>query len=129
MTVFGKAPPPLSDSRQGGVTVIARGTVLTGELSGSAPVRVEGAVKGRISLTAALEVAEGARVEAEVTATRVVVAGTILGNVSASEMVSLESSGHLRGDVVCPALQVIEGATLDGRISMRQAAPAGKPSS
>ncbi len=75
-------------------------------------------MKGSISLTAALEIAQGATVEADVTATRVVVTGTVIGSISASEMVSVESSGHVRGDVTCPALQVVEGAILDGRVSM-----------
>ncbi len=102
------------------MTVIAKATLFNGELSGGSPVRIEGVVKGSISLTAALEVAEGATVEADVSATRVVVTGTVIGSISASEMVSLESSGHVRGDVTSPALQVVEGAILDGRVTMSE---------
>jgi cytoskeletal protein CcmA (bactofilin family) len=100
------------------MTVVAKATVFSGELSGASPVRIEGAVKGSISLTAAVEVAEGATVEADITATRVAVSGTVIGSISASEMVSVESSGLVRGDVTSPALQVVEGAILDGRVTM-----------
>ncbi len=118
MPTFGRSGPPAGDPRHGGITVVAKATAFSGELSGASPVRIEGAVRGTISLTAALEVAEGATVEAEVSATRVVVTGTVIGSISASEMVALESSGHVRGDVTCPALQVVEGAILDGRVTM-----------
>lgn len=128
MTAFGRSSSPAPDPRHGGMTVVARATVFSGELCGSSPVRVEGTVKGSVSLTAGLEVAEGATVEAEVSATRVVVAGMVIGDLSASELVSIESSGHVRGDVACPALQVVEGAILDGKVTMRsEKAPPKSP--
>ena len=117
MATFGKSGTP-GDPRHGATTVVAKASVFNGELSGASPVRIEGVVRGSVSLTAALEIAQGATVEADVSATRVVVSGTVIGSISASEMVSLESSGHVRGDVTCPALQVVEGAILDGRVTM-----------
>ncbi len=129
MTAFGKVSlSRSSDARPGELTVIARDTVLSGELSGNTPVRVEGKVVGKLTLGAALEVAPGATVEAEVSATRVVISGTVVGNLSANELVSIESSGHLRGDVTCTALQVVEGAILEGRVTMRQDSRAAKSS-
>ncbi len=100
-------------------TVIARDTIVEGEVSGSRPVRVEGSLKGSVRLAASLEVAAGAVAEADVRATVVRVAGTVTGNIAASELVELMASAVVNGDVMAPALHVVEGARLEGRVQMR----------
>jgi len=108
------------------VTVIARDTKLEGLLAGSGAVRLEGSVKGTVQLTAPLEVAEGATLEGEVHATVVQVSGSITGNINATARVELLASASVRGDVTTPALHVVEGAKLEGRVVMR--ADRGAPS-
>jgi len=121
MAPFGKdsqAHP--TDARSGATpTVVARDTRLDGELTGAAGVRVEGRVKGSITLKAALDVAAGATVEAEVRATAVRVAGTVIGNITASELAELLAGAVVKGDITAPALHVIEGARLEGRVHMQ----------
>jgi len=107
------------EGKQAALTVVARDTRLVGELSGSRGVRVEGAVQGKLELKAALEVAEGATVEAEIHATAVRVAGSVVGNITATELVELMASAQVKGDITTPALRVIEGAKLEGRVQMR----------
>jgi len=99
-------------------TVIARDTLLTGELGGSKPVRVEGTVKGTIDVGALIEVVEGAVVEGEITGTTVRLAGRVDGNVTAKELAELLATAAVRGDVRAAALHVVEGAKLEGRVQM-----------
>lgn len=107
------------------VTVIARETVFTGEIGGSKPVRVEGAVKGTIVVAAPVEVVEGAVVEGEIHATVVRLAGTVNGNVTAKELAELVATAVVRGDIRASALHVVEGAKLEGRVQMTaESAPA-----
>jgi len=114
------------EGKQAALTVVARETRLVGELSGSRGVRIEGAVQGKLELKAALEVAEGAAVEAEIHATAVRVAGSVVGNITATELVELMASAQVKGDITTPALRVIEGAKLEGRVQMRVETPAGR---
>ena len=108
------------DVRQAGTaTVIARGSRFEGHISGNRAVRIEGSLKGSVRLEAPLEVIEGAEVEADVHATEVRVAGTVTGNVTGGELVELLASAVVRGDVAAPALHVVEGAKLEGRVLMR----------
>ena|SRR5208337_4304194 len=100
-------------------TVIARETRLEGLVAGGGAVCVEGSLKGTVQLTAPLEVAEGATVEAEVHATVVRVSGSITGNVNASTRVELLATASVKGDITTPALHVVEGAKLEGRVVMR----------
>ncbi len=99
-------------------TVIARDTSVEGRLAGNRPLRVEGSIKGGVVLESSLEVAPGAVVEADVHATVVRVAGTVTGNISASELVELMAGAVVKGDVAAPALHVVEGARLEGRVHM-----------
>ena len=108
------------------VSVISRQTCVEGTITGTAAVRVEGVLKGSVRLDAALEVAEGATVEAEVHASVVRVAGNVIGDVRATELVELLASASVKGDVAAPALHVVEGATLEGRVEMQSALEPGR---
>lgn len=99
-------------------TVISNGLVIEGELSGSEAVTLEGELRGSVQLTAALTVAAGAAVEADVTATSLDVAGSLVGNVAASDRVALQETGKLIGDVRSPRISIAEGASFKGHIDM-----------
>ena len=92
--------------------------MVEGEVSGSEPVTVSGELRGTLSVTAAVVVSEGASVEADVEATTLEVAGAVVGNVSASERVSITESGRLIGDVRSPRISIAEGAAFKGHIDM-----------
>ncbi len=72
-----------------------------------------------MTLEAACDVADGASVEADLHGTVVRVAGAVTGNVSASQLVELLATAVVKGNVSCPALHVVEGARLEGRVEMR----------
>ncbi len=133
MTAFGKDSTHEQEGRQGTTpTVIAKQTHITGEVSGAHGVRVEGAIKGTVVLKAPLEVAAGATVEAEVQATSIRIAGTVIGNITVTELAELLAGSVVKGDITAPALHVVEGARLEGRVNMqadRAAAPAARPPS
>ncbi len=126
---FGKEQPsqPADLKSTAAITVIGRDTRLTGELSGSRAVRIEGSVQGKVELRATLEIAEGATVEAEVHATSVRIAGTVTGNITATQRVELLASARVKGDVGTPALHVVEGARLEGRVHMVSDAASAAP--
>jgi cytoskeletal protein CcmA (bactofilin family) len=127
MAPFGKETTMAQEGRSAALSTVARETRLVGELSGTQGVRVEGSVQGTVALKAPLEVAEKATVEAEVNATTVRVAGTVIGNITASELVELLASAVVKGDITTPALHVVEGAKLEGRVLMRVETPGAKP--
>jgi cytoskeletal protein CcmA (bactofilin family) len=112
---------------RGSVTVIAPETRFVGEIAGRRAVRVEGQLKGTVKIEAPFEVVEGASVEAEVHATVVRVAGNVVGNITASGLVDLAASAVVKGDILAPALRVVEGAKLEGKVQMHHEGKPGKP--
>ncbi len=107
------------DPRQAAnVTLIARQTRVEGAITGGGAVRVDGDLAGSVRLDAPLDVVQGATVEADVQATVVRIAGKVTGNVTATQLVELLATAVVKGDIAAPALHVVQGATLDGRVLM-----------
>jgi|SRR5690554_383334 len=99
-------------------TIIGKGIVIDGEISGEAPVTIEGTVKGRISLDSTVTVADGGFVEADVASHAVEVSGSVTGNIVASERVELRPEGKMVGDIRSPRILIADGASFKGHIDM-----------
>src|SRR5262245_48209445 len=99
----------------GGRTVIGRSTRVVGRLSGDGPVIVRGDVKGSIAIRGGLSVRGGGRVEADVQAHTIDLAGEARGRISAAARVSLTETGDFEGEMDTPILEVSPGSIVRGR--------------
>ena len=102
-------------------TVIGAETRISGEVRGDEDIVVRGRIDGRVHLTGALTVEAGAIVQADVQARAVVVAGVLVGNVTATESVRLSDKARVVGDLVCPRVVIEAGAAYRGRVDMGDA--------
>jgi len=98
------------------VTVVGPGTAIKGELHGQGATRVLGRFEGDIVLDGDLHVGPDASVDANISAHRIVVAGTVRGNLSADTRVEILASGSLTGTVKSGSFSAAEGATVKGEI-------------
>lgn len=96
--------------------VIGKGLVVRGELSGEGNIELGDQFEGKIYLTGSVVVLEGASIQSDISATEIVVAGTVRGNLMATEKVEFSSSGRLFGNVRSKVLVVREGGRVSGRI-------------
>jgi cytoskeletal protein CcmA (bactofilin family) len=99
---------------EGTVTVLGPDTHIKGEMSFAGSARLLGTFEGRITTKGDLHVAESAACKATLEAARVVVDGTIEGEIVAHERVELNSTAQVRGDLSAAALVVAEGAVFVG---------------
>jgi len=99
----------------GGRTLIGRNTRIAGKLYGDGPVVVRGNVKGSIAIRGGLSVRGGARIEADVQAHSVNLAGEARGRMSAGTRVTLTGTGAFEGEIDTPVLEVSPGSILKGR--------------
>ena len=110
----GSAPQSSIDS------LIGAGTRIEGDVIFSGGLRVDGEIRGNISCSngaqGTLVISEKASVEGAVTVGHVVINGTVIGPVCASESLELLSSARVTGDVEYHRIEMQQGAVIQGRM-------------
>ena len=110
----------MADKNQTGRTfsVIAGGTVITGNIRSEGSIRVDGKVVGNVLTQADAAVGLNGVVEGAMDARNITVAGRVMGTLTAAQKLVLEGKSVLKGDIRTARLVVDEGAVFDGRSSM-----------
>ena len=109
------------------MTSIGASISIQGELSCTENLRVDGHVRGDIVLREAeLTVGERGRVDADVRGLRVLILGTVNGNVTAAERIELGPSANVTGGLTANSVVIVEGARFTGRIDMDRRTIAAK---
>jgi cytoskeletal protein CcmA (bactofilin family) len=75
-------------------------------------------MSGEIVAKGTVHIAEGARVDAKIRASFVVVSGSFKGEVRCTERLELLPKSRVEGQLVTKVLNVHEGAVVDGSIQM-----------
>lgn len=101
-------------------TVLAPDIDFTGTIEFSEPFMIKGRVSGQIDATSDLLIDLGSVVKANIKAKRVIIKGSVEGDVSATEMVHVFSSGHLVGDVTAPEVVLESGCFFSGICTMNR---------
>jgi excisionase family DNA binding protein len=82
-------------------------------------LRINGSFEGKLDTRGSLTIGENARVKANITGDRIIIAGRVTGDIKASESVSVISPAIIEGNIITPSFSVTEGSTIDGQISMK----------
>ena len=98
--------------------VVAARDHVEGALRSGQGVLVLGSFSGSIASETWVRMGEGSRVQADVTADEVVVAGRYEGRLVARSRLEIAATGHVLGDIEAPRLQLHEGGVIDGTLSM-----------
>ena len=100
-------------------TVLGRPIVLHGQLTGNEDLLIEGQFEGTITLQDhCVTVGTDGQVKAEIQARQVSVLGSVVGNISAREKISIRRTGHVVGDLVAATVAIEEGAYFKGSIDI-----------
>lgn len=105
-------------------TTIGAGLTIKGEFRGEGAVTVHGQFEGDIVLDGTLHVGPAGRVDANITAHAIVIAGMVRGNLSADTRVEILPSGTLTGTVKSGSFEAADGAHVKGEVWIEQSAPA-----
>ena len=101
-------------------SLIGAGTRIEGNVVFTGGLRVDGEVRGNIrcenGLQGTLVISEKASVEGEVAVAHVVINGTVIGPVRASESLELLPSARVTGDVEYHQIEMQQGAVIQGRL-------------
>jgi cytoskeletal protein CcmA (bactofilin family) len=122
-------PAPVENARPAIFTmsIISKGLVINGEISGAEDLQIEGQIRGSIRLPGArVMITPEGSASGNIEAREVVVRGHLKGDVIASERVLVGQTGHWQGDSISPRLVVEDGAIIKGKIEVSKPAPAPK---
>ena len=100
-------------------TIIGKDSMVEGTIKVQGGVRIDGAVRGRISASESLAVGDSGMVEAELAVKTAVIGGKVFGNIFAQDKIELQSKAVVEGDVTTKNLIVEEGAVFHGRCNMK----------
>jgi cytoskeletal protein CcmA (bactofilin family) len=99
-------------------TIISAETRISGEVRGDEDLIVRGRIDGKVQLTQTLTVEKGAVVQADVDVRNIVISGTVVGAVVASESIRLLATARVVGDLAAPRVTMELGAAYRGKVDM-----------
>jgi cytoskeletal protein CcmA (bactofilin family) len=111
--MIGKKPGLGPDNGEA-TSIIGENSMLDGTFEVTGNLRVDGKFTGKLRVTETLVVGKNGLVDAKVEARNAVVAGTIKGDLNASEKITLQSGSRLEGEMVTSRLVIEEGVSFQG---------------
>ena len=102
-------------------SVLGVGTEVSGEVSFTSGLLVEGAVKGKVHSETILIIGPTGKMEADVSVRRLCIDGEFRGTVHASDRVEIRKAGKVFGEIFSPCLIIEAGALFEGRCNMSDA--------
>jgi cytoskeletal protein CcmA (bactofilin family) len=103
-------------------TILSEDIDFSGTLVFEKPFLIRGRLSGEIASQGLLVIDEGAVVEANINAAKVVIRGSVKGDVTATEKVELSVTGRLAGNVIAPEVFMETGCVFNGRCTMSERA-------
>ena len=105
-------------------SLIGVGSEIHGNISFSAGLRIEGVVRGNVTLqenqSGLLVVGEQGRILGDVHVSHLIIDGEIEGSVYTSELLQIGDTGKVRGDMQYGYLEVQPGAMIQGQLRKLQ---------
>ena len=109
-------------------SIIGEGSAFDGTFEVTGNLRVDGRFTGEIRVSETLVVGKDGMVDANVHTRNAVVAGTIKGNLHATDKITLQSGSRLEGDMITSKLVIEEGVSFQGSCNTsKSGAPPPKP--
>lgn len=102
------------------MSLLAEGVEMTGELSFSNGLRIDGVIRGTVSSDASLIIGPKGRVEAEARVRRISINGEFRGTIVAAERVEIHKEGRVYAELFTPCLIIEAGAIFEGKCNMAE---------
>ncbi|MBL8300350.1 MAG: polymer-forming cytoskeletal protein [Rhodanobacteraceae bacterium] len=111
-------------------TLIAKGTIIRGDLTFSGAIYLEGRIEGTLradGTDACLTLSDQGSVIGEIHAPRVVLNGEVKGDVHAAERLELAEAARIEGNIYYKVLEMAAGAQINGKMVHQNEAPKRLP--
>jgi len=113
------APVPVSERDSSSPLSVGAKISIRGTIISRGDVYLNGEVEGKVeAVNSTVTVGPNAKVIANVEAKKVVVVGNVDGNIKASEVVELQRTGAITGDLITARIAIEDGAYFKGSVSI-----------
>ena len=99
-------------------SVIGEGSIFEGKFYINGSLQIDGRFEGEVRTEDELIVGETGKVKTDIIARRVVVGGTVIGNIEAEEEVTLLATGRVLGNIKAPKVNLEDGVVVQGEVSV-----------
>lgn len=101
-------------------TLISKDTTIVGDINFSGDLEIQGQVTGNIiaksDAAALVRIVDGGKVEGGIHAPKVIINGTLIGDVHASEHIELAAKACVQGNVHYSLIEMVKGAQVNGSL-------------
>lgn len=85
-----------------------------GRLTFQGTIRIDGRYEGNITVDGTLIVGPSGRVNAEISASNMIISGEVTGNMTAETNIEVHAAGKVYGNLIAPTVTIHEGAVFQG---------------
>lgn len=102
----------------GALSIIANGTIVSGDVKTDGTVKIEGEVLGNVHAGQQVLLARGSRVKGDVQTREAVIGGLVEGAIHALERVEIQATAVVLGDITTQRIVIAEGGQVNGGLVM-----------
>ena len=100
------------------INIVTNGTTIKGDITASGDFRLDGTLEGNIQLNGKLVVGDTGIVNGIILCQNANIIGTVNGNLSVKELLSLHTTARVKGDILINKLSIEPGAVFTGKCRM-----------
>ena len=99
-------------------SMLGQGCKIKGDIELQGTIRIDGQFEGSISCPDTLIIGKSGVVKADVKVKNAVIGGKLVGNISATNKIELQTGSHVEGDIQTARLVIDEGVFFEGNCKM-----------
>ena len=100
------------------INSISSGSKLTGDLTSSGDVRIDGQLNGTVKTEGRLVLGDKGVIEGEVVCKSAIIGGELKATIVSEDLLTLKSTAKLSGEIIAGKLAIEPGAVFSGKCSM-----------
>lgn len=109
---------PARPAKEPGLSIVAAGTRICGQLDTDGVVKVEGTIVGCVRAERQVLVAQGGLVEGDILTREAIIGGEVRGAIYADDRVEIQGTSSIHGDITTQRIVVQEGGEVNGNMKM-----------
>jgi cytoskeletal protein CcmA (bactofilin family) len=101
-----------------GLSVIASGMKIVGDIESTGVVKIEGIVEGSVRGARQLLLGRQGTIHGDIRAVEAVIGGSVVGTIVADDRVEIQGTSSVQGDIHTKSIVVLEGGVINGTVRM-----------